>query len=575
MARRGERGGVSLLLVCLLIGAEGWTATRAGARPARLRLATRMSAASSSFDVDVAVVGGGPAGYAMAALMSETHGHSVVIVDPDPEALWPNNYGEWKDEWETLSRRLGMPSLVDDCVLREWPVTDCFFGGSYGTPWDDRTRLQRAYVQVNRQALKKQLRAKLLASGGAIVQASLRARLAAPNLFEGGLAHDADGSSLQLSNGDSVRARVVVDATGFESKLVAREDHQLSGAWAAAAPGYQIAYGCSVEVQGGDLGPYDPNAMTLFDYRTDHFDGDAAWQGRAEKTPTFVYAMPQGNQRVFFEETSLVGRGEKRLSFGECKKRLERRLEHLGVKVVPGSIEEEEFCYIPMGGALPDLKQRVVAFGGAGAMVHPSTGYQACRMLASSTDVAAALSSELRAGSGPDAAAAAAYRAMWPPSLRLQRDFQVYGGEFLMSQPVERLRGFFSAFFALETVVWGGFLAGWPGLPGNEFHDSWDKRLRFALSLFWLMPNDVRFAMMSYAVTYSFEYGPGLLRSFATPLFGEGPEPYMPASAAGKIPNTYVDGDMAAKREALEMIRNQPSKGTLPSPQVAELELPS
>ena len=76
-----------------------------------------MSAASSSFDVDVAVVGGGPAGYAMAALMSETHGHSVVIVDPDPEALWPNNYGEWKDEWETLSRRLGMPSLVDDCVL--------------------------------------------------------------------------------------------------------------------------------------------------------------------------------------------------------------------------------------------------------------------------------------------------------------------------------------------------------------------------------------------------------------------------------------------------------------------------
>ena len=69
--------------------------------------------------------------------------------------------------------------------------------------------------------------------------------------------------------------------------------------------------------------------------------------------------------------------------------------------------------------------------------------------------------------------------------------------------------------------------------------------------------------------------GRGLLRSFATPLFGEGPELYMPASAAGKIPNTYVDGDMAAKREALEMIRNQPSKGTLPSPQVAELELPS
>ena len=112
---------------------------------------------------------------------------------------------------------------------------------------------------------------------------------------------------------------------------------------------------------------------------------------------------------------------------------------------------------------------------------------------------------------------------------------------------------------------------GWPGLPGNEFHDSWDKRLRFALRLFAFMPNDVRFAMMSYAVTYSAEFGPGLLRSFVTPLFGEGPEPYVPA-AERAAPSTYVDGDMAAKKEALEMIRNEPSKGTLPSPQVAELD---
>ena len=62
---------------------------------------------------------------------------------------------------------------------------------------------------------------------------------------------------------------------------------------------------------------------------------------------------------------------------------------------MPGTIEEEEFCYIPMGGALPDLTQRVVAVGGAAATVHPSTGYQLCRMLASSTDIATALSQVL------------------------------------------------------------------------------------------------------------------------------------------------------------------------------------
>ena len=37
-------------------------------------------------------------------------------------------------------------------------------------------------------------------------------------------------------------------------------------------------------------------------------------------------------------------------------------------------VEEEEYCYIPMGGELPDLAQRVVGFGGAANMVHPATG---------------------------------------------------------------------------------------------------------------------------------------------------------------------------------------------------------
>mmetsp|Transcript_26078 Transcript_26078/g.61136 ORF Transcript_26078/g.61136 Transcript_26078/m.61136 type:complete len:295 (+) Transcript_26078:1016-1900(+) len=285
--------------------------------------------------------------------------------------------------------------------------------------------------------------------------------------------------------------------------------------------------------------------------------------------------MPQGEQasgrqKAFFEETSLVGRGERRLGFAECKKRLDLRLKHLGVKVVPGTIEEEEFCYIPMGGALPDLTQRVVAVGGAAATVHPSTGYQLCRMLASSTDIAAALSQELAAPSfSPDCAAAAAYRSIWSPSLRLQRDFQVYGGEFLMAQPVEKLRGFFSAFFKLDTILWGGFLAGWPGLPGNEYHDEWNKRLSFALKLFAYMPNEVRLAMMTYAVSYSAEMGPGLLRSFVTPLFGTGPAPYVPTAGSG-MARVYTTGDMEAKLEAAKMLAAAPTPGSLPSPQVQE-----
>lgn len=41
------------------------------------------------------------------------------------------------------------------------------------------------------------------------------------------------------------------------------------------------------------------------------------------------------------------------------------------------SIEEEEYCLIPMGGVLPRHPQRVLGIGGTAGMVHPSTGEQA------------------------------------------------------------------------------------------------------------------------------------------------------------------------------------------------------
>lgn len=43
-----------------------------------------------------------------------------------------------------------------------------------------------------------------------------------------------------------------------------------------------------------------------------------------------------------------------------------------GIKIK--SIEEEEYCLIPMGGVLPRLPQRVLGIGGTAGMVHPSTG---------------------------------------------------------------------------------------------------------------------------------------------------------------------------------------------------------
>jgi hypothetical protein len=75
-------------------------------------------------------------------------------------------------------------------------------------------------------------------------------------------------------------------------------------------------------------------------------------------------------------------------------------------------------------------------------------------MLAASTDMSSAIGESFRNNSSPDATAATAYSALWNQQNRGQRDFQAFGGDFLMLQPIDQLRGFFSAFFAMDQEVW-------------------------------------------------------------------------------------------------------------------------
>ena len=348
----------------------------------------------------------------------------------------------------------------------------------------------------------------------------------------------------------------MVDCTGHETDLVLRDTRTRSD-----PPGYQIAYGCVVNVDETDVsdltrvGPYDKEAMTLFDYRTDHFSEGTREMDEAEKAPTFMYVMPLEGNKVFFEETSLVARPA--ISFRECKDRCFKRLDHLGIKVAGGiengsvGIEEEEFCYIPMGGPLPAQDQRVVAFGGAAAMVHPSTGYHLCRAMTGAGDVARTLRRELKpaaeAGVDLDRAAALAYDAIWSPETVRQRNFAVFGGEFLMKQKVQGLRGFFDGFFRLPIGMWAGFLAGWPGLPNNDKHESWLSRMSFGLNFIVRIPLGVAADMAANILSYSVTNFPALPQS-VTPLLGE-PEGYSrPEERAIMV------GDVAAKMEARDMI---------------------
>lgn len=513
---------------------------------------------SADINVDVAVIGGGIAGTTISWLLQEREALNVALIDPkvNVPGAWYPNYGEWRDEWEALSERLKLPEL-NGCTTNEWEITDCFFGGSFDIPMAARTTLPRPYVRVDRVKMQALLRDRFNKANGLPIAASLSAKqIGSENLFDQNLVHDSAGSTLRLSDGRTLRCSILVDATGLESRLISKEKpYYARGVDVELPTGFQIAYGFIAHTD--KLEPYDGKAMTLFDYRTDHLEGQSAsQQTEAADKPTFMYCMPlgtypDGTHRVFFEETSLVGRGSRRLTFEECKARAYLRLQHHGIKVF--GVEEEEYCYIPMGGELPSLTQRVVAFGGAANMVHPSTGYHACRMLAASTDVAAAISQGIKSGSSPDAIAASTYTAIWGQKNRGQRDFQAFGGDFLMEQSVSSLRGFFTAFFQLEQIAWGGFLAGWPGLPGNEYHETWNARLKFALQMFTKMPNETRLAMMLFAVRYTFKFGPHtLLRSLTPPWFLFGAGPTDPAPFVG--PEKSI-GDEEAKSEARRMLK--------------------
>jgi lycopene beta-cyclase len=393
---------------------------------------------------DVLVLGSGPAGRAIASLLGSDGSLDILVADQNYDAEWFINYGVWKDEWQNILDKyssLGVTlegGKAGNAIDTEWQVTDCYFGGSFDIPIEQRMRLDRPYCRVDRFALQK-----TLSKNYRIIKANHISEAIGTNMYKpaGSLLHDEDGTTIQLKDKDSklttVRAKIIVDATGHETKLVLKDARE-----PYTHPGFQIAYGALVDIDESDspdlsqVGPYAKEAMTLFDYRTDHFDneGDVV---KATKSPTFMYAMPLGGNKIFFEETSLVANPA--MSFQECKDRCFKRLEHLGIK--PTKIYEEEFCYIPMGGALPQRDQRIFGFGGAAAMVHPSTGYHLCRMLMGGTDAARAIKEELaKKEPNIDRAVASAYHSLWTPENIRQRNFAVFGGEYLMKQDVIGLR---------------------------------------------------------------------------------------------------------------------------------------
>ena len=126
--------------------------------------------------------------------------------------------------------------------------------------------------RVDRDALKRTLSPGEGKANYRVVHSNHVSRATAVNIYSssGSIVHDEGTSALLKSmEGDVTQVR-----TGHESRIVLKDDRVKS-----IPPGFQIACWILAEVDETNtpnvdfVGPYDKEAMALFDYRTDHFPG--------------------------------------------------------------------------------------------------------------------------------------------------------------------------------------------------------------------------------------------------------------------------------------------------------------
>ena len=113
-------------------------------------------------ECDVLVLGSGPAARAIATLLSSPKNSNldVILADSNYDRQWAPNYGVWEDEWQSIVSRYDTEfgrELTDACIDHKWSVTDCYFGGSFDIPTEERLRVDRPYYRVDKNALQSAL----------------------------------------------------------------------------------------------------------------------------------------------------------------------------------------------------------------------------------------------------------------------------------------------------------------------------------------------------------------------------------------------------------------------------------
>ena len=379
----------------------------------------------NSAGLDVLVLGGGPAALCIASGLTQ-RGVAVGGIAPDPvDAPWPNTYGIWADEL----RAVGLEQLLE----HRWSDTVSYFGEGGSTAQDQATVHGIDYGLFDRAALQEHW---LERGQGVVWHQDTAERVEVRGSM----------TTVTCASGDTLTARLVIDASGSRTPHISRPDQgPVAG---------QAAYGV---VGRFSQPPIEAGRFVLMDYRCDHLSA-----AQRQEPPTFLYAMDLGDGVFFVEETSLaLAPG---FPYEVLQQRLQQRLHQRGVEIT--EVIHEEFCLFPMNLPLPDRRQPVLAFGGAASMVHPASGYMVGALLRRGPALAAAVADALANPLLSSAALArCGWQALWPLELVLRHQLHQFGLGRLMDFNATLLRTHFATFFSLPREEWFGFLTNTLPLP--------------------------------------------------------------------------------------------------------------
>ncbi|MBF6297733.1 lycopene cyclase [Nocardia amamiensis] len=280
-------------------------------------------------EVDVCVVGLGPAGRALAHRALRA-GLSVTAIDPRPDRLWPPTFSCWVDE---------LPDwLPSGAIATTIPAP---------TVWTKTEhRIDRPYCVLS----KPGLRAALPLDDATVIA---------------GRATRVDAHEVELTDGAVHTAAAVFDTRGLPT---------LGRRRAASAHGIFVAAETAAPMVSDGEG-------LLLDWRPENGAGP-------DEPPSFLYAVPLGDGTVIFEETSLGLRGG--MPQHELRKRTLNRLAAHGIRLT--GVEPSEAAHYPLDQPPPRKGEAgAIPFGSRGGMMHPCTGYSVADSLALADTAIAAL----------------------------------------------------------------------------------------------------------------------------------------------------------------------------------------